>query len=429
MQCARAEGELQIAIGLPHIQGRCSVLEVVKMKRGTGLLLAALLVGACTPAAPTPSEAEFQATIQAAVATAIAQMPTATPTPTLEPTATPVPTPTQPTEPTPIVLTVEFPTPTSTPTATPTPGPRTAIGLTRLRPAPVGFGVVLEDERGLRAIWTRVTQVVQGEEARAILQEAGTEHWPLPQGSEYLLTYIESEILRTPGEEQKGMDEFVFNLISEDGLQLMDVRPLLAIAPPPVYLGIGYPGVEIEGWVLWHVPKGMKGAILRLGPYAFDSSAAWFSTQVPGQMDVLVKSVTDGDTFQVELIDGASETLQLHSVQTATANGGEGSSQETDPLRGNVSCQNGWAETAARYAREMLEGQRVTIEFDPLTSDRNDQGHLLAYILTEDEDFGGSLIERGYARTRLMGQAGGREASYLLLQSRAQQEDRGIWRC
>ena len=399
------------------------------MKQCVGLLLAALAIGACTSAAPTPSGSELQATIQAAVATAIAQIPSPVPTPTLEPTATPVPTPTQPAQPIPIVLTVNFPTPTATPTGTPTPEPRTAIGLTRLRPAPVGFGVVLEDDQGRRAVWTRVTQVVQGEEARAMLLEAGVEHWPLPSDSEYLLTYIESEILWTPGEEQKGMDEFVFDLISKGGLKLMDVRPLLAVAPPPVYLGVGYPGAAVEGWVLWQVPKGTQGVILRLGPYVFDSSAAWFSTEVPGRMGVLVRSVADGDTFKVVLPDGSSETVQLASVQAFDVNGGERFFQEMDPPGGDLSCHGEWAETAAEYAREKLEGQRVTLEFDPLTGDRNASGHLLAYVLTEDGDFGSSLIESGYARAQLVGRGGSRESTYLLLQSRAQQEDRGLWQC
>ena len=303
------------------------------------------------------------------------------------------------------------------------------MGLTRLRPAPVGFSVVLEDEKARRAVKVRITQVVHGDAARTMLLEADTEYWPLLASSEYLLTYIETQILRTPGDEQKGMDEFVFDLVSAAGLKFQFPRPLLATPPPPVFLGVGYPGVTIEGWVLWEVPRGTRGLLLRLGPYAFDASAAWFSTGVPGQMRALVTSVADGDTFKVTLPDGSSETVQLVSIQAPDVNGADEYFQQKRPPSGDLACVNQWSQNAAEYAREKLDGQRVMLEFDPLTGDRDASGSLLAYVLTDDGDFGASLVEQGYARALLMGRGGNREADYLLLQGQAQQAGSGLWQC
>ena len=390
------------------------------------VMLASLLLVGCTTATPTP-EVDLQATIRAAVASAIADLPTPTPTPTAEPTATPTATPTP--TPTPPPTVVSEPTfIILAPTPTPTPQPKTGIGLTRKNPAPVGYTVLLEDKDNRGALTVRITQALRGDAALVRLIEAEAEYYPLALAApelEYLLIYVEAKILRTPGGEQKGLDEFVFNLVTDDGLQLRDARPYLAVPPSPAFYGIGYPVASVEGWVLWNVPIGTQGVIMRLGPYIFDNSAAWLSLEVPGQLTALVNQVLDGDTIQVLLSDGSTEAVRLVSVQAADA----ANEEQLSTLSGNSLCLDQWAQAATDYVREKLEGQRVVLELDPLAGDRDDFGRLLAYVLLDGQDFGASLVEGGYARAYLMGEGGGREAAYLLSQSLAQETSQGLWQC
>lgn len=391
------------------------------------LVLGALFLGACSSPPPAPSQIEFEEQVRNAVAEAMAEL--ATPTPLPEATETRVPeTPVAP-DPTPIVLIIEYPTPTPTPLPAATPAPKRGIGLVRAQPAPLGYAVVLEDETGEYAVKVRLKQVIKHDVASIMLAEAGTEYWPLEETLEYLLVYVETEILRAVNEEQKGMDEFVFDLVTRDGLKFMDARPLLAVPPTPAFSGVGYPGATIEGWVLWAMPKGTQGVVMRMGPYVFDASSAWFSTETPGQMQVLVSSTVDADTMNVILPDGSSDVVQLVSVEAPGIGTDEQHFHLRDPSPENMLCVDRWAKEAAEFARENLTSKSITLEFDSLAGDRDASGRLLAYVLTQDGDFGKTLIKLGYGRVALMGEGGREEARYLTTEVEARQEDMGIWGC
>ena len=391
------------------------------------LALATLFIGACSSASPTPTQTEFEERVRDAVAVAMAEFATPTPLPELE--ARSIPETPPPPDPLPMVLVIEYPTPTPTPVPTPTPSPKRGIGLVRAQPAPLGYSVVLEDETGQYAVKVRLKQVIRHDVASVMLTESGTEYWPLEETLEYLLVYVETEILRAVNEEQKGMDEFVFDLVTKDGLKFMDARPLLSTPPTPVFSGVGYPGATIEGWVLWAMPKGTQGVVMRMGPYVFDASSAWFSTETPGQMRVLVSSVVDADTMNVILPDGSFEIVQLISVEAPGIGSEEQHFHLQDPNPGNILCVDRWAKIAADYAREQLASKSIILEFDALAGDRDSSGRLLSYVFTEDSDFGSTLIKLGYGRVTLMGEGGKEEAKYLTTEVEARQEEAGIWGC
>ena len=57
------------------------------------------------------------------------------------------------------------------------------------------------------------------------------------------------------------------------------------------------------------------------------------------------------------------------------------------------------AEEARAFARDALYGKTVTLESDPLASDRDDYGRLLRYVVLADGSvFNDTMVRLGYAR-------------------------------
>ncbi|MBI4578471.1 MAG: thermonuclease family protein [Planctomycetes bacterium] len=100
---------------------------------------------------------------------------------------------------------------------------------------------------------------------------------------------------------------------------------------------------------------------------------------------VTVVRVIAGDTTDVQFEDGTVVRVRLIGIDTP---------ESVDP-RTVVQC---YALEAAARARELLEGQVVTLELDPGQGERDRYGRLLAYLyLPDGQNVAEVLIGEGYA--------------------------------
>jgi micrococcal nuclease len=99
-----------------------------------------------------------------------------------------------------------------------------------------------------------------------------------------------------------------------------------------------------------------------------------------------VVRVVDGDTLIVETFSGHKERVRLIGVDTPEL-GREGRRDEF------------YARRATDCARRLLAGSKVTLESDPLCSDRDEYGRLLRYVrLPDGRLLNEELIKEGCGR-------------------------------
>ncbi len=102
----------------------------------------------------------------------------------------------------------------------------------------------------------------------------------------------------------------------------------------------------------------------------------------PGQYTV--SRFVDGDTVAVQM-NGHEEVLRLTGVDTP----------ETHKPHTPVQC---YGPAASAYTKNTLTNQKIRLESDELSSDRDKYGRLLRYIiLTDGRNFNEMLVQNGYA--------------------------------
>jgi len=126
-----------------------------------------------------------------------------------------------------------------------------------------------------------------------------------------------------------------------------------------------------------------------------------------GCFETTVSWVTDGDTVNISPEVRGNGKVRLIGVDTP---------ESGEPLYGE----------AAVFARENLEGERVTLELD--AEEEDDYGRLLAYVYRSDGSmFNEALVRDGYAQVATFPP----NTRYLDRFERAQEEAReaglGIW--
>lgn len=162
---------------------------------------------------------------------------------------------------------------------------------------------------------------------------------------------------------------------------------------------------------------------------AIDAFRSTLSNQVDGYVDALrnagssmgittaapqgarVVHVADGDTFDVRL-DGSTARVRIIGVDTP----------ETVKRGTKVQC---FGPAASSFTKRQLQGQRVTLVYDRERHDR--YGRTLAYVQLRGDDFGATLLRRGYARTLTVDPNTTRADTYARLERRAQGAGRGLW--
>lgn len=133
---------------------------------------------------------------------------------------------------------------------------------------------------------------------------------------------------------------------------------------------------------------------------------------------VPVLRVVDGDTLHV-LLQGRDTTVRLIGMNTP----------ETVKPNSPVEC---FGPQASQYAKQLLDGATVTLEFDDSQGRQDRYGRTLAYVWKERPD--GDLlvnldeVERGYARQRQYGpNPAAWQPEFIAAQERARSQGRGLW--
>ena len=129
---------------------------------------------------------------------------------------------------------------------------------------------------------------------------------------------------------------------------------------------------------------------------------------------VTVERVVDGDTVVVNPVVSGTEDVRLLGVDTP---------ETVDPAE----PIEPYGPEASTFAKQQLEGQRVTLIFD---QERTDQyGRALAYvqIVGQGETFNETLLRQGYAQLYVVPPNVRYEAAFTQAQDQARQTSRGIW--
>ena len=120
-----------------------------------------------------------------------------------------------------------------------------------------------------------------------------------------------------------------------------------------------------------------------------------------------VARVIDGDTIELE----SGERIRYIGVDTPESTGGKDDCYGTE---------------ASDRNEELVEGKKVSIEYDVECTDRYDR--LLAYVSVDGEVVNRSLVADGYACTLFIAPNGADvQAEYSALERQAQMQDLGLW--
>jgi micrococcal nuclease len=126
------------------------------------------------------------------------------------------------------------------------------------------------------------------------------------------------------------------------------------------------------------------------------------------RLKALVIRVRDGDTIQVRLVSGRRQPVRLIGI---------------------AAPDRGWcySATAARRARSLALGRRVSLIGDPTQRVRDGYGRLLAYVMIGRRDLGRSLLAGGYAYLYAPGGTFARIRSYRARERPARRKRLGLW--
>jgi micrococcal nuclease len=146
-------------------------------------------------------------------------------------------------------------------------------------------------------------------------------------------------------------------------------------------------------------------------------------------VSVTVVEVTDGDTMDVRVSDGSTETVRLLGVDTPEVHA-ENSPDEWEEIPATTTGSewlSTWGQRASEFATERLAGETVEIRTDPEADRRGGYGRLLVYLSlpNTERSFNWQLLDRGYAR--LYDTPFSRRDAFAATEAQAQQSGAGVW--
>ncbi len=144
------------------------------------------------------------------------------------------------------------------------------------------------------------------------------------------------------------------------------------------------------------------------------AAAAAAPSTPPGLPRGTVVHVVDGDTLDVNLA-GTVERIRLIGINTP----------ETVKPNTPVEC---FGREASAYAKQLLNGQAVSVEADPSQDTRDKYGRLLAYVWLDDGRLANlDLVVGGYAYEYTYDQPYAYQRQFKQAQQDAQVAQRGLW--
>lgn len=151
--------------------------------------------------------------------------------------------------------------------------------------------------------------------------------------------------------------------------------------------------------------------------------------QPADRLEVRVTAVVDGDTVDVRLPNGSTETVRLVGIDTPEVH------VENDPAEfegvpdtdAGRSCLREAGTDASAAATSRLDGETVTLLVDPNTDRRGGYGRLLAYVMQNGTNVNHALVAEGHAR--VFDTSFALRDSFDSAESDARTAGRGLWRC
>ena len=127
-----------------------------------------------------------------------------------------------------------------------------------------------------------------------------------------------------------------------------------------------------------------------------------------------VVDAVDGDTIKIDY-NGETETLRFIGIDTP----------ETRDPRKPVQC---FGKEASNRTKELTQGKKVAVEFDPTQGKRDKYNRLLVYVILEDGNMlNRLLIEEGFAHEYTYNIPYKYQSEFKEKEKEAREKKRGLW--
>jgi len=139
--------------------------------------------------------------------------------------------------------------------------------------------------------------------------------------------------------------------------------------------------------------------------------------------DILVKRAVDGDTLVLE----NGERVRLIGIDTPEMHESNKLYRDAQRTKQDVSTIQKLGQRAYAFTRKLVEGKRVSLEFDVEKQDR--YSRLLAYVYLKDGTFvNAKIVEEGYASLMTYPPNVKYADLFLKLYREARENRRGLWK-
>ncbi|MBN2831243.1 MAG: thermonuclease family protein [Candidatus Omnitrophica bacterium] len=139
--------------------------------------------------------------------------------------------------------------------------------------------------------------------------------------------------------------------------------------------------------------------------------------------DILVKRAVDGDTLVLE----SGERVRLIGIDTPEIHDSDKLSRDSKRSQQSASEIKAMGKKSYEFAKKLVEGKRVSLEFDVERYDKYKR--LLAYVYLKDGTFvNAEIIKQGYASLMTFPPNVKYADLFLKLYREAQENKRGLWK-
>ncbi|MDD2679399.1 MAG: thermonuclease family protein [Candidatus Omnitrophica bacterium] len=139
--------------------------------------------------------------------------------------------------------------------------------------------------------------------------------------------------------------------------------------------------------------------------------------------DILVTRVVDGDTLVLE----TGERVRLIGIDTPEIHASNKLYRDSQRTNQDVTTIQKMGQRAYAFTKNLVEGRRVSLEFDVEKYDKYDR--LLAYVYLKDGTFvNAEIVKQGYASLMTYPPNVKYADLFLKLYQEARQNQRGLWK-
>jgi len=139
--------------------------------------------------------------------------------------------------------------------------------------------------------------------------------------------------------------------------------------------------------------------------------------------DILVTRAVDGDTLQLE----SGERVRLIGIDTPEMHESDKLYRDSQRTKQDIQTIKELGRRAYAFTRDLVEGKRVSLEFDVEKHDK--YGRVLAYVYLKDNTFvNAEIVKQGYASLMSIPPNVKYADAFLKLYRQARENNRGLWK-